>query len=299
MVNYYRILRIYPTASDGLIREAYKARMKQLMDGYGGDNPEEVAALIEETKEAYEVLSDPKRRTQYDRALLEYLMAGSEGDKAEDRRQSRTEPDYRFGRALREQLMKEGERRKMDVESFLQREPSFRRSSDRPHYLADKSEAPEAVAPVEAISPDTVASLEEGLSAAASLLVDGKPQESLSFLEGLRKRFVDDPLQAKVALRIGEIYFKHLGSPEKALHYYRETMNKYPGTLDALLAEKRLSALAQLGENPEVNLPSATLHEEVGDMLVVKCPSCGATQNIPNRRGVWFICTNCGERFSV
>jgi curved DNA-binding protein CbpA len=299
MMNYYRILRVYPTATDVLIREAYKVRMKQLMDGYGGEDPEEQAALVEETREAFEVLSDARRRSQYDRALLEHLMAGNEGDKPGERRERRMEPDYRFGRALREQMMKEGERRQLDVESFLRREPAFRGAVSRPHYLAEKSDAPEESSPVEAVSPETVGSLDEGLSAAASLLVDGRPQDSLQFLEGLRSRFADDSLQAKVLLRIGEIYFKHLGSPEKAVNYYREALVKYPGTLDALLAERRLSSLERMTSEREVKPPVATLREEVGDMLVVECPHCKAVQNIPNRRDVWFICSKCGERFSV
>ncbi|MHA2620345.1 MAG: DnaJ domain-containing protein [bacterium JZ-2024 1] len=299
MINYYRILRIYPTASDALIREAYKARMKQLMDGYGGEDPEEQAALINEVREAFEVLSNPKKRSEYDRILLEHLMAGDGEERTTERRERRAEPDAQFGRAFREQLLREGERRKMDVESFLQRQPVFRGSESRPHYLEEKSPEPEPVAPVEALSPETVTSLDEGLSAAASLLVDGKPEASLAFLDGLRHRFTDDPLQAKVLLRIGEIYFKHLGSPEKAISYYREAVARFPGTLDALLAEKRLASLGNAPSGMEVNPPMATIREIVGDMLVVDCPHCGTPQNIPNRRDVWYICAKCGERFSV
>lgn len=299
MRNYYRILRVYPTASEELIREAYKSRMKQLVDGYGGEDAEELSAMIQEVREAFEVLSNPRKRSEYDRALLEYMMTGNEEGKGGPRRQARKEPDYEFGRRLRDELAREGERRHRDVASFLQREPGFRETRSRVHHLAEKSEAPEPVVPVEEISPETVNSLEEGLSAAASLLVDGKAEESLSFLEGLRGRFTDDPLQAKVLIRIGEIYFRHLGAPEKAVTYYREAMERYPGTLDALLAEKRLASLEQILSEREVKPPSGVILEEVGDMLVVECPHCKAVQNIPNRRNVWFICSRCGERFAV
>jgi curved DNA-binding protein CbpA len=64
--DYYAILGVPPTASEAEIRDAYR----RLVRHYHPDlNPEreDAEARIKELNEAYEVLSDPARRTRYDR----------------------------------------------------------------------------------------------------------------------------------------------------------------------------------------------------------------------------------------
>lgn len=71
MKNYYEILQISRTATNDVIRAAYKA----LSVKYHPDNnkgfPEEAEIKFKEVQEAYETLSDPEKRIQYDRILDE------------------------------------------------------------------------------------------------------------------------------------------------------------------------------------------------------------------------------------
>jgi hypothetical protein len=65
--NYYRILHVQPDAPQAIIKSSYRTlmhRLKQHPD-VGGDHCK--AALI---NEAYAVISDPRKRAEYDRTLL-------------------------------------------------------------------------------------------------------------------------------------------------------------------------------------------------------------------------------------
>ena len=61
--NYYRILKVQPDAPTEIIRASYRASMRELKShpDLGGSTDD--AALL---NEAYEVLSDPRRRASYD-----------------------------------------------------------------------------------------------------------------------------------------------------------------------------------------------------------------------------------------
>lgn len=66
--NYYRILHVQPDAPQAIIKSSYHTlmhRLKQHPD-LGGDHGN--AALI---NEAYRVISDPRKRAEYDRTLLQ------------------------------------------------------------------------------------------------------------------------------------------------------------------------------------------------------------------------------------
>lgn len=65
--NYYRILHIQPDAAPAIVRSSYRALMLQLEmhPDHGGDHWN--AALI---NEAYAILSDPRKREEYDQELL-------------------------------------------------------------------------------------------------------------------------------------------------------------------------------------------------------------------------------------
>ncbi len=88
--TYYEIIQVSPDASAEVVAAAYKARMKKNHPDVGGD-PEEATRL----NEAYEVISDPARRAQYDLSLTrpraEGPDAGTEGQ--ERRRVKRHEID--------------------------------------------------------------------------------------------------------------------------------------------------------------------------------------------------------------
>ncbi|MGC4032609.1 MAG: DnaJ domain-containing protein [Tepidisphaeraceae bacterium] len=63
--DYYEVLSVTKTASDGEIKTSYrKLAMKYHPDRNPGDHQAEI--LFKECAEAYEVLSDPQKRQRYD-----------------------------------------------------------------------------------------------------------------------------------------------------------------------------------------------------------------------------------------
>jgi preprotein translocase subunit Sec63 len=60
--DYYRILQVHPEASLEVIQAAYRRLARQRHPDSGGSN-----AAMQELNEAYEVLSDPVKRQDYDR----------------------------------------------------------------------------------------------------------------------------------------------------------------------------------------------------------------------------------------
>ncbi len=59
--NYYDILGVAKTASDADIKKAFRKKAHQLHPDKGGDK-----ALFQEINEAYQVLSDPQKKAQFD-----------------------------------------------------------------------------------------------------------------------------------------------------------------------------------------------------------------------------------------
>ena len=69
-MNYYELLEIQPTASDEVIKMAYKALVKKYHpDVYDGD-PEYAKEMFQKVNEAYEILINPESRKNYDRENL-------------------------------------------------------------------------------------------------------------------------------------------------------------------------------------------------------------------------------------
>ncbi len=69
-MNYYEILEITPDASQEVIKAAYKALVKKLHpDNVNGQQDGEEGRTIEEVNRAYEVLSNPEQRKDYDATL--------------------------------------------------------------------------------------------------------------------------------------------------------------------------------------------------------------------------------------
>ncbi|MBL7853978.1 MAG: DnaJ domain-containing protein [Cyclobacteriaceae bacterium] len=71
MKNYYTILGISTTASDADIKSAFRSLAMQYHPDRNRDPHAE--SIFKEINEAYEVLSDPQKRTQYDFLLQQYV----------------------------------------------------------------------------------------------------------------------------------------------------------------------------------------------------------------------------------
>lgn len=74
MVDYYQILDIQRTASDGEIKKAYRKLALKWHPDKNPNNLEEANKRFRELSEAYEVLSDEKKRKIYDQYGKEGLM---------------------------------------------------------------------------------------------------------------------------------------------------------------------------------------------------------------------------------
>jgi curved DNA-binding protein CbpA len=98
--NYYRILHVQPDAPPAVIRSSYRTMMQRLRmhPDLGGDHWN--AALI---NEAYEVLSDPARRAEYDRARPDLRRPGTPAEPAQPA--GRPGPGAGAGRATGDRLL--------------------------------------------------------------------------------------------------------------------------------------------------------------------------------------------------
>lgn len=75
--NYYDILEISPTASEEVVRSAYKSLAKKYHpDTYNG-SAEEATRKMTELNEAYEMLSNPEKRMEYDKKLKQQYTDSS------------------------------------------------------------------------------------------------------------------------------------------------------------------------------------------------------------------------------
>lgn len=64
--DYYEILGVSKTASDEEIKKAFRKLARKYHPDVNRDNPKEAEEKFKEINEAYEVLSSPERRSQYD-----------------------------------------------------------------------------------------------------------------------------------------------------------------------------------------------------------------------------------------
>ena len=82
MIDYYKILNVPQDASQDLIRKAFRKSAKHTHpDLFPGDTPAEKKkrqVLFVQLTQAYEILSDEKRRTEYDRHKLQHSKKSTE-----------------------------------------------------------------------------------------------------------------------------------------------------------------------------------------------------------------------------
>jgi molecular chaperone DnaJ len=80
--DYYKVLGIERNASDAEIKKKYRSLAMKYHPDRNADNPEAAEVKFKQIKEAYEVLSDPKKRSAYDQfghAGVDQSMGGGPG----------------------------------------------------------------------------------------------------------------------------------------------------------------------------------------------------------------------------
>uniref|UniRef100_U5EYH9 Putative dnaj protein n=1 Tax=Corethrella appendiculata TaxID=1370023 RepID=U5EYH9_9DIPT len=86
MVDYYKVLEISKTATEAEIKKAYKKLALKWHPDKNPDNPEESNRKFKEISEAYEVLSDEKKRRIYDQYGKEGLVGNTDRYQSRHRR---------------------------------------------------------------------------------------------------------------------------------------------------------------------------------------------------------------------
>jgi molecular chaperone DnaJ len=80
--DFYKLLNVDRNASDAEIKKSYRSMAMKYHPDRNADNPEVAEAKFKQIKEAYEVLSDPKKRSAYDQfghAGVDPSMGGRAG----------------------------------------------------------------------------------------------------------------------------------------------------------------------------------------------------------------------------
>ncbi|MCX7097307.1 MAG: molecular chaperone DnaJ [Methylococcales bacterium] len=80
--DFYKLLNVDKNASDAEIKKSYRSMAMKYHPDRNADNPEVAEAKFKQIKEAYEILSDPKKRAAYDQfghAGVDPSMGGRPG----------------------------------------------------------------------------------------------------------------------------------------------------------------------------------------------------------------------------
>lgn len=80
--DFYKVLNVDRNASDAEIKKSYRSLAMKYHPDRNADNPEAAEVKFKQVKEAYEILSDPKKRTAYDQfghAGVDPSMGGGRG----------------------------------------------------------------------------------------------------------------------------------------------------------------------------------------------------------------------------
>ncbi|ENN73975.1 hypothetical protein HUJ04_001583 [Dendroctonus ponderosae] len=91
MVDYYRVLEVPKSATTAEIKKSYRKLALKWHPDKNNDNVDEATKKFKEISEAYEVLSDDKKRRMYDQYGKDGLLNGG------SRGRSRHEDDFDFG----------------------------------------------------------------------------------------------------------------------------------------------------------------------------------------------------------
>lgn len=91
MKTYYTVLGVSPSANDDAIKKAYRALAKKYHPDLNPGN-EEAERRFKEIGEAYETLSDPARRKEYDQLLAAQARQANAGQKRQ--RAATAEPRF-------------------------------------------------------------------------------------------------------------------------------------------------------------------------------------------------------------
>lgn len=129
-MNYYEILKIPKSASDGQIKSSYKELVKKYHpDLYVGDK-DFAEHKIKEINEAYEVLSNPETKSEYDEYLnlstnpiLTYTETTTHTPsdiktEAEDTTEN-SEPQWSFSKFITEKLDKLDKKKQLQIFIFI------------------------------------------------------------------------------------------------------------------------------------------------------------------------------------
>lgn len=87
--TFYDLLQVTPDADEAVITAAYRSRMRRL---HPDVNPTTDVSLVARINEAYEVLSDPKRRRDYDEGLARANRAAEREEQLKAERQRAARP---------------------------------------------------------------------------------------------------------------------------------------------------------------------------------------------------------------
>ncbi|XP_072504964.1 sterile alpha motif domain-containing protein 13 isoform X1 [Notamacropus eugenii] len=96
MVNYYKILGVPRNASSADIKKAYHQLALQVHPDKNPENREAAEKKFKQVAEAYEVLSDAKKRDDYDSSRESYIRREEKGDSS--RETSQLEENLKFQR---------------------------------------------------------------------------------------------------------------------------------------------------------------------------------------------------------
>ena len=102
--DYYEILGIATHATDDTIRQAYRQRVREVHPDLNPDRQEWATLELQRVNEAYDALSDPARRRDYDR--LRWPHVPSQPRQERRYRSPFSAPDYDFNRPWWEQVAK-------------------------------------------------------------------------------------------------------------------------------------------------------------------------------------------------